>query len=404
MEDFMTDMHRQMDTIHRSVEASMQGVQAALKHEVGPQMHVNMGSTTTMDADLGGATKLAIHAFSGSVVIHGMNSDTVRLTASGFEDPQHGSPVNIVRDDGGLRIETTGPHFHDDVTYRLEIPRECEISVNSIEADVRIVGTAGPLAVESVSGDISVSNVNGSCILRSADGDVSAIDVRGDTTTSSINGDISCTHLEGGLHIVTISGDVQVLHSSLQSASIESTNGDVSAETSLVADGVYTVRSVDGDISLRLRGDSDATVRILSQRGDVQSHLQADVLSQDSHSWEGRLGEGRAEVDIQSLHGDVRVAHAAGSNHQTTPVTPIDPIPPIPPVAPIPPDAVPSAHAPFSPRPATERVDSDVSATGADTEDSGDRTVAILAELERGDLTVEEAMTKLDSLRESSPR
>jgi hypothetical protein len=111
------------------------------------------------------------------------------------------------------------------------------------------------------------------------------------------------------------------------------------------------------------------TLKTLS--GDVRSELPADIIKAGRRNWQGRINGGGADVEMNSVSGDLRISR--GAFGEATP-----------------PGSWPAAGGRESDHPSV--------AEPTAPEPSESDTVAILGALERGEITVEEAMARLDNL------
>jgi hypothetical protein len=129
-----------------------------------------------------------------------------------------------------------------------------------------------------------------------------------------------------------------------------------------------------------------------TQGGDIRADLpMMEVISVDKRNWQGVLNGGGAEIYLESVNGDLRIRQSTDAGFDPVPTSPL--VPPatvIPPVSPIPPIRPNTPTA--SDSPPVSDLAAPVSAATHET------TVEILARLERGEITMEEAMASLDEL------
>jgi hypothetical protein len=162
---------------------------------------------------------------------------------------------------------------------------------------------------------------------------------------------------------------------------------------------------VSGDATLRLPPNTGASISVrgvsVAVDGDLAANVTGDRRRPGRRRWEGDVNGGGASVRFQTVSGDLHLLSLP--DEQTTPV-PKSPEP-----AGVAPEAVqatpaePVTHG--STQPAREApvadAPSEADATPASMEQAPDASaqLAILRRLERGELTVEEALEQIEALR-----
>lgn len=311
--------------------------------------------------DVGGHPELIISSAAGRISIRPGEDGviTMRATKSGsarakehtrVEYSHAGNRVNINTrsDSGGLLSITWGTCA---VLYDLVVPADCEVRARSTSADVDIAGLRAPIAVQTTSGDVAVNDIGADCSI------------------TTVSGDVTGRKISGALTLRTTSGDAAIRQSSLRHFNLNTVSGDFSVETPLTASAQYLAKTVSGDLHVFLPPDTGATVQMKSVSGDVVSELPANVIKSGRRHWQGRIQGGGASLEMTSVSGDLRIGRSQGGIPEPGSSPTQDRA--------TPPGAEDSAAAPLPP--------SD--------------TTAVLQALERGEITVEEAMARLDALR-----
>jgi hypothetical protein len=229
--------------------------------------------------------------------------------------------------------------------------------------------------VEGASADVDVQGMHGDQRYRSASGDLVLVDVRGSLTIEAVSGDIEVgTDGPSTIAARTVSGDVELRAGSLAELRATTTSGDLHITGRFDGDGPYAVVTVSGDATLAPLNDVRIEARTIT--GDIDSELPSrrdDVAGRRALV----IGSGGPTITFRSTSGDIRVVAANGPSRHTQTERTTPPAPPAPPAPVAPPDA------PAAPRPATEDDDS---------------RLAILRDLERGDIDVAEAGRRLEEL------
>jgi hypothetical protein len=199
--------------------------------------------------------------------------------------------------------------------------------------------------------------------------------------------------------------------SHLRRFNLNTVSGDILLETPLATGEHYLAKTISGDLQISVPPDTGATVQMKSVSGDVHSDLPAEIIKSSRRNWQGRIGGGGANVEMSSVSGDLRIALGSGAAYRRSPEPtppsapagrpeepasvspeprPITPTPPVPAAPPAPetapaPGAFTSAtepeHAPSAPAPSGEPD-----------------TTRILRMLAQGEISVDDAMARLDAL------
>jgi putative adhesin len=234
--------------------------------------------------------------------------------------------------------------------------------------------------VEGASADVDVRGMHGDQRYRSASGDLVLADVRGSLTIEAVSGDIEIgTDGPSTVTARSVSGDLDLRAGSLAELHATTTSGDLHITGRFDGDGPYAIVTVSGDATLAPLNDVRIEARSIT--GDIDSDLPS---RRDDAAGRRALiiGSGGPTVTFRSTSGDIRVVAANGPTRTTQSASPAPPAPPAPraPAAPPAPASPPDA-------PAAPNAQTDV-----------DPRLAILRELERGDIDVAEAGRRLEAL------
>ncbi len=366
-----------------------------------------MQSTDTHTGDVEipteGAPELVVRGHSGDIVVNGSDRSSITVHIADSEGMKFHRKSDF--EEEFIAVTQNGNQVTIDVTHSHE----------TLRADLTIgVPFGSMVAVNTVNGDISVNDTRAPVELATVQGDVRVVNARDAVKITTVGGDVRCEHLVGALTLQTTNGDVVVRESSLDRFNIHTVNGDVSIETPLRTGEHYYAKTTNGDISIMVPGDTAATVQARTMHGDFHSSLRTDVINRSKRNWQGRINGGGANLELESMNGDITINELdAGAEFSRQPVREhAHSIPPIPSM---------SSHSPADDLAANDgpiddgeqpepenggklRVDDgmpshDPAEMQARPDYTGSGSIDILARLERGEMTVEEAMSHLDALR-----
>jgi hypothetical protein len=318
---------------------------------------------TEQQFEVGPAPALVIRNVSGRIRIEAGQEGIIRIRATrhGSARAMANTTVEIERDGDRITVQTGPAHSHplrlgfnlSSVDYDVTVPPHCEVRAKAVSADVIVRGTQAPVSVETVSGDVSLEQGAGSY---------------GITTVS---GDVVSRGLSGELALRTTSGDARITASRLTSFNLNTVSGDVIIESPLIAGQHYFAKTVSGDLHVLVPEGTGVTVQMKSVSGSVKSELPAEIIKAGRRSWQGRINGGGATLEMQSVSGDLRIARGMQATEGTEPA------------------GDQSADEPREPSAAPEP-------SAPVAEDS--EMLAILKALEAGDITLDEATSRLEAL------
>lgn len=309
----------------------------------------------TIEHQIGPRGRFVLRQASGEVTIRGVEGDRIRVSAD--DEKAFRERFSVEAGNGSLDIhqnEKLGFGIFgrgDSVELTVEVPHGASVSI------------------ETQSGDISASDLDGSKAFRTASGEVVLKRLAGTVEVETVSGDLE---IEGQAPIDlkgrTVSGDVDVQVPILRGLDLGTTSGDMGIDADLKGDGPFALRTISGDVHFVVR--SGIRVQAETITGDLSSDLDSK-----RESTLGRkvmvVGKPGATLSFRSVSGDFRAAK-------------------------------PRTAAPALQETTMKDVSND-RAAAADTEpaaDADERRLAILRQLERGEISVAEAGEKLGELDE----
>ena len=319
----------------------------------------------------------------------------VLVTCDPADALERGLEVRIEQQGDTVRVETKWPHlpgglrtFKARVTMEIRVPRMSAVNADLASGEARITGIEGDVWVNNASGDIRVNEVRGFIGVNTASGDIRMSDTHGTTRVhtasgdvvvergtgqfsfAAASGDIRLDSLTGTLEVNTASGDVTANGSAFVRAKVKSISGDVSLATPLDLHGDYHFQTVSGDVLLLVPEHTVLTLTYSTLSGDVSAALP---MQREGGKRSGTLivNGGGVPVRMSSVSGDCLVRAARSS------------LPALPLV-----DAVNPFISPASTEPTLPE------------EMASSETLRVLQAVERGELSIDEAMDRLASVEE----
>ena len=303
-----------------------------------------MSETIEKTFNVSSPARLLVNNIRGSVEIHPGEDGLILVTAikQSHTGDEKRTEIEIKQAaDGTVKAAT---RFPDGGWNWLFGSQPCEVDYvvkAPRQCSLKLNGVSNKVLAEGFEGAASLNSVSGEITLR---------DLTGSVRIHTVSGDTDGERLDGALELDTVSGDVTLKESTLSSINSNSVSGDMDIHTPL-AEGPYGFKSVSGDVRLRVPPETHCTGELHSVSGDLVSAFPITGYSHHHGSQTVNVQGGGVKISLKSVSGDLSL-DCDGQ---------------IPPVA-----------------------------EPLKTVSSEDRR-AVLERVERGELTVEEALGKLHS-------
>jgi len=371
------------------------GSTVALKTTSGDISVKGLTATTSVATASGDAHvesiegKVSAHSASGDVTLRNLNGSVESNTASGDITFENGDAWTALRSVSGditargvtlknARLTTVSGTITVDGT----INNAAEYTFDSVSGDVRLTttmpGSGATLSYRSMSGDTSITGdwVKGSGKRIWTIG------------TGEGGSRLAVKTVSGGLRASgTISGDVEARNETMPTDVQETDEAPTDSTTSTA-----TVSSEEGD-SPNITVDADWE-KAKGWLKDITSRVskfvnELDAAGNQRYEQSKRADESPTEaITVEPLDTDAASTRTEQSGQsETAPLTP--PVPPTPtePISPVPPAAPEAPQTPPTPEPAPETT--------------AQRRLRLLEAVQRGELTVDEALAQLDGPSEA---
>lgn len=146
------------------------------------------------------------------------------------------------------------------VTIPRELPTGSRLFLQSQSGDIRVEEITSNVAVVTSAGDVEFSTIIGDAELQSVSGDVRVRKIDGNLQARSTNGDIVVEAINGHANLNTVSGDIDMKAADLQSLQAKSSSGDIHIHGSLLHIADYEASSVSGDVMFDVDLPADGAV------------------------------------------------------------------------------------------------------------------------------------------------
>lgn len=257
-------------------------------------------------------SRLSIDNFAGEVILHTWDRDSLRVQA------RHGTRtrINVRNTAAGVAVGTSSSNGPSGpVDYDITAPAWMAVKVEGQYNFVTIDGVQSEVSVQTVRGDIVIKGGAGSVTAKSIEGQVIVEGARGRINVSSVNEAIKITGSSGEIVAETTNGDITLSRIDSPAVEVGTVNGDITYEGTLLDKGRYRFTTHNGDIVMVVPETSNATFTVRTYNGDfgssnlpVKGPARSEVRGGKRVSY--TLGNGSAEVEVESFGGAIRLRRA----------------------------------------------------------------------------------------------
>ena len=249
---------------------------------------------------------------SGTVVVTGWDRPQVSVRAELGEGVER---VDVSSEHGRTTVKVVLPHHSGhggDADLHVQVPKDSELTVSAVSADVRTTGVTGVQRLNAVSGDITAELGGSDLELKTVSGNVK-LKGHGQPArlhVSSVSGDVHLEHGAGDLEAATVSGTLVVSLDSARSVRVRSTSGDVHFEGKLARGADFDATSVSGDLNVRASADAGYAYEVSTFSGEISNCFDATPSEHGhmpGHTLQGTRGDGAGHIRLKTMSGDVQL-------------------------------------------------------------------------------------------------
>ena len=254
----------------------------------------------------------------GSVTVSGWDKSEVAIGGSLGSGAKK---LAVDGDAGHLRIKVEAPDRQGwfswgadtrmgDTTLDIKVPRDAEMKIEVVSADVGLSGVAGrSLSVESVSGKQRLDSGAKEVELDSVSGDIDVAGKAGRAHIETVSGNIRARGLGGQLKFETVSGDVDADNAGYREITAGTVSGDIELRGTPVDGARVDVETMSGDLRLRLPADASTRISASTFSGRIRSDFGkvAEPEHGPGSSLDATVGGGSGQVKIETFSGDVDI-------------------------------------------------------------------------------------------------
>jgi DUF4097 and DUF4098 domain-containing protein YvlB len=187
---------------------------------------------------------------------------------------------------GVNKIEYEVSQDGDVITVNAEI----EGSWSNVRTNLTItVPTKTDVELETSNGSVELEGVEGSGSLETSNGKIALENAKGDFRLRSSN---------GKLEMQDVTGEVDA----------DTSNGSISYNGEITAGGDNRLISSNGSIDVVLQGTPSVSLDASTSNGNIDCDLEISATTTGDKHLVGTIGDGEADLRIQTSNGDVSIS------------------------------------------------------------------------------------------------
>jgi DUF4097 and DUF4098 domain-containing protein YvlB len=253
-----------------------------------------------------------ISNISGRVEVKGWDRAEVSVHAeleSGVER------VDVSSEHGHTIIKVVlANHSHGgEAELHVQVPKDSEVNVSAVSADVTSQGVLGIQRLSAVSGDVTAEIAGSDVEARAVSGNI-RLKGHGQPArlrVSTVSGDVHLEHGAGDFEGNTVSGTLTVSLDTARSVRWRSTSGDLRFTGKLTRGATFEASSVSGDLGVRASADGGYEYEVSSFSGDISDcfNVQSERTSKyaPGSRLQGSLGQGAGHMRLKTMSGDIQL-------------------------------------------------------------------------------------------------
>ena len=248
---------------------------------------------------------------SGNIEVSGWDRSEVGVhadLAGGVEG------VEVSSEGGHTSIKVRQPALYGNGPARLQvkIPKDSELDVSAVSADVGTSGVLGVQRLSTVSGKITVEIAAADVELKTVSGSVQ-VTGHGQPArlrASTVSADMHVEHGGGDIEAGTVNGSLIVSVDAARSVRAHTTSSAVRVEGTLARGATVEASSVSGNLTVRVGADGGYAYEVSSFSGNISDCFNASPEHTQygpGSRLNGTRGDGAGHVRLRTMSGNVEL-------------------------------------------------------------------------------------------------
>ncbi|MBA3658933.1 MAG: DUF4097 family beta strand repeat protein [Gemmatimonadales bacterium] len=211
-------------------------------------------------------------------------------------------------EDRRVTITGDGDGLHAHADLRILVPRGRDLKLHLAAGRVMVSNVKGTLKVETGAGEIEATGVRGRLALATGTGSVQASGFEGtELSIETGSGAVEASSLRGSdISVETGSGDISLAGVTAPRLSLSTGSGSITSDLGADTRDV-SVETGSGNVTLRAAASLSAQLDIETGSGGIESDFPVAVTRHANDHMEGRIGDGRGRISVETGSGEVRL-------------------------------------------------------------------------------------------------
>ena len=222
--------------------------------------------------------------------------------------------VEVSSEGGHTSIKVRQPALYGNGPARLQvkIPKDSELDVSAVSADVGTSGVLGVQRLSTVSGKITVEIAAADVELKTVSGSVQ-VTGHGQPArlrASTVSADMHVEHGGGDIEAGTVNGSLIVSVDAARSVRAHTTSSAVRVEGTLARGATVEASSVSGNLTVRAGADGGFGYEVSSFSGNISDCFNVSpehTKYGPGSRLEGTRGDGAGRVRLKTMSGNVEL-------------------------------------------------------------------------------------------------
>jgi len=222
--------------------------------------------------------------------------------------------VDVSSEGGHTSIKVRQPALYGNGPARLQvkIPKDSELDVSAVSADVGTSGVLGVQRLSTVSGKITVEIAAADVELKTVSGSVQ-VTGHGQPArlrASTVSADMHVEHGGGDIEAGTVNGSLIVSVDAARSVRAHTTSSAVRVEGTLARGATVEASSVSGNLTVRAGADGGFGYEVSSFSGNISDCFNVSpehTKYGPGSRLEGTRGDGAGRVRLKTMSGNVEL-------------------------------------------------------------------------------------------------
>jgi DUF4097 and DUF4098 domain-containing protein YvlB len=198
----------------------------------------------------------------------------------------------------------------EDSILDIRVPRDAELNIETVSAEISVSGTAGRLLdVSSVSGKIRLDSTARELEVGSVSGTIELSGQGERAHVDTVSGDIEMRANRETIKLETVSGNINATTDSYREFSGSSVSGDITLRGKPIADARFDAETMSGDVTVDLPASSSTRISAETFSGRIRSDFGS--VKEPEHgpgrSLDTTVGAGGGRVTIETFSGDINI-------------------------------------------------------------------------------------------------